>query len=506
MKRIFEDTQRESSQNSSTPEAPDPPASEELPGKKDCPHCGGLGYLRLDLPVGHPNFGKLQPCVCRQNELSKQVRDKLYSMSNLEELSHLTFENFDPAGRKGISLVESASLEEAYSQACEFARKLDGWLLLQGGYGCGKTHLAAAIANQVVALGVPTLFITVPDLLDWLRFAYNDPEVTFEQRFDQVRQAQFLVLDDFGTQNATAWAQEKLFQILNYRYINNLPLVVTTNLPLDEIEGRIRSRLQDTRKVRHVKITAPDYRLPVAGTSTPGLSTLPLLSDKTFGTFSLREDEVNKKVKITTILESEDKSGIISKKTQSVITTITKADLDLLNKAFHGAMEFADEPQGWIVFLGDSGSGKTHLAAAIGNYRVSSGFPALMVDVADLLDYLRATFNPNSVVKYDRRFDEVRTTPLLILDSFGAQRASPWAEEKLYQILNFRYNAKLPTVITSSLKLEEIEEGYPQILNRLLDSRLCKIYPLGMPAYRNFGSSRKGGRRKVNGKTRETKG
>jgi len=507
LKKIFADTQKESSPNSSIPEgSPERQASEELPGKKDCPYCGGIGLLRFDVPIGHPSFGKLQTCICRQSELSNEVRDKLYSMSNLVELSHLTFENFDSMGHKGVSPVESASVGEAYKQSCEFASNLDGWLLLQGGYGCGKTHLAAAIANQVVALGVPTLFITVPDLLDWLRFAYNDPEVTFEQRFDQVRQAQFLVLDDFGTQNATAWAQEKLFQILNYRYINNLPLVVTTNLSLDEIEGRIRSRLQDARKVRNIHILAPDYRLPSGETSTPGLSSLPLLSDKTFGTFSLREDELNQKVKVTTIIESEDKSGIISKKTQSVITTITKTDLNLLTKAFHGAMEFADDPHGWIVFLGDSGAGKTHLAAAVGNYRVSSGFPALMVDVADLLDYLRATFNPNSAVKYDRRFDEVRTTPLLILDSFGAQRTSPWAEEKLYQILNFRYNAKLPTVITSSLKLEDFEEDFPQILNRLLDSRLCKIYALGMPAYRNFGSSRKGGRRKSTNKGDEVKG
>jgi DNA replication protein DnaC len=45
------------------------------------------------------------------------------------------------------------------------------------------------------------------------------------------------VLDDFGTQNATGWAQEKLFQIVNYRYINKLSTVITTNLALDEIEA-----------------------------------------------------------------------------------------------------------------------------------------------------------------------------------------------------------------------------------------------------------------------------
>ena len=74
--------------------------------------------------------------------------------------------------------------------------------------------------------------------------------------------APLLVMDDFGTQNATEWAQEKLFQILNYRYINKLPLVVTTNLMLNEMEPRISSRLEDPEMVTRVNIMAPDYRRP----------------------------------------------------------------------------------------------------------------------------------------------------------------------------------------------------------------------------------------------------
>ncbi len=97
-----------------------------------------------------------------------------------------------------------------------------------------------------------------------------------KQRFNEIRNASLLVLDDFGTQNATGWAQEKLFQILNYRYINKLPLVVTTNLSLDEIEARIRSRLADRDLVTDVRIHAPDYRRPLDDTGHPELSSLDL--------------------------------------------------------------------------------------------------------------------------------------------------------------------------------------------------------------------------------------
>ena len=117
------------------------------------------------------------------------MRERLFRLSNLNELSELTFENFNPRGRVGLWPEQAASLERAYNHSRQYAQNLKGWLLLQGGYGCGKTHLAAAIANFAVSLGVPTLFITVPDLLDSPRFAYQDPEATFEERFEEIRNA-----------------------------------------------------------------------------------------------------------------------------------------------------------------------------------------------------------------------------------------------------------------------------------------------------------------------------
>jgi DNA replication protein DnaC len=57
-----------------------------------------------------------------------------------------------------------------------------------GRYGCGKTHLAAAIANHAIEAGVATLFLTVPDLLDWLRYAYSGVEMSFEERFEEIRE------------------------------------------------------------------------------------------------------------------------------------------------------------------------------------------------------------------------------------------------------------------------------------------------------------------------------
>ena len=401
--------------------------------------------------MGHPNFGRLEICVCRQRDVSQQVREHLYSLSHLDELKELTFESFRPRGQIGIGEKQAHSLEMAFNQANHYARSLNGWLLLQGGYGCGKTHLAAAIANFAVGMGVPTLFLTVPDLLDMLRFSYDSNDTTFENRFNEIRNASLLILDDFGTQNATGWAQEKLFQIINYRYINKLPLVITTNLSLDDIEARFRSRLSDRELVTDVRINAPDYRRPLDDTGHPELSSLAMMGSKTFGSF-------------------EDRTG----------EGLPPDSLKSLQKSLKAAHTYAERPKGWLVFLGGYGSGKTHLAAAIANYRAKLGDPPLFIMVPDLLDHLRATFSPNSNVAFDRRFDEIRMAPLLVLDDLGTQSMTPCVKEKLYQLFNYRYNAELPTVITTSDSLDEMD---PRIRSRLLDGKLCSIYAITAPSY-----------------------
>jgi DNA replication protein DnaC len=465
LRRIAAATSKESSPNSSNTEAEEFDRTAGLAGDPNCPFCGGLGYLRADLPIDHPDFGRLQVCTCRQARLSQQVHQRLFSLSHLDQLSHLTFDNFQAHGRLGLGQQQSASLEWAFNQSRHFAQNLQGWLLLQGPVGCGKTHLAAAIANFAVSLGVPTLFLTVPDLLDTLRFTYDDPEATFESRFEQIRGSVLLVLDDFGTQNATAWAQEKLFQILNYRYINRLPTVITTNLELVEIEGRMRSRLLDPELVTRVEINATDYRHPTDDTGHHELSSVEMLRDRTFGNWSDRRGE-----------------------------GLTASEMQSLEKAFQAAYKFAEDPRGWLVFSGPYGCGKTHLAAAIANYRASLGDPPLFVVVPDLLDHLRATFSPDSTVRFDRRFEQVRSASLLILDDLGTQAMTAWVREKLFQLLNYRYNAGMPTVMTTSDTLDEID---PRMRSRMLDKRLCTIYAITAPSFRgSLSRDRRSGTRR----------
>ncbi len=419
---------------------------------RNCPICEGMGFVHQDLPIDHPDFGKLIVCPCRQNKLLSSAQDKLFQSSNLDAFQDMSFDSFTAKGHVGMADNQIMSLENALRQAKSFAENPRGWILFVGNYGCGKTHLAAAIANEVVQRGVPTFFLTVPDLLDWLRFGYNNPDSSFEKRFEEIRNIDLLVLDDLGTQNTTEWAQEKLFQILNHRYTHNLPIVITSNLDLDSIEGRIRSRLKDPAIVTRCNITASDYRDTTSDHSQSELTNLHYHSERTFGTFSLRKDE-----------------------------KLDPAVLKSLDNAFKTAQKYAENPQGWLVLIGPHGCGKTHLAAAIGNYRVAVGDNPIFKPLPDLLDHLRATFSPSSPISYDKLFNQIRDTNLLILVNLDIQSATPWAKEKLYQLFDHRYYAKLPTVITTTSMLEEID---PRIRSRFLDGRVSKTCTIAAPAYR----------------------
>ena len=156
-----------------------------------------------------------------------------------------------------------------------------------------------------------------------------------------------------------------------------------------------------------------------------------------------------------------------------------------LKEAYRLALDFAKSPEGWLVFMGGTGCGKTHLAAAIVNYRYQIKKPAKFVVVPEFLDHLRSTFNPDSRVSYDQLFESVKKAPLLVLDDFGEQSTTSWAREKLYQVINYRYNARLATVITTRYSLEEIlEEIESSISSRLVDHKLSTPFNITAPDYR----------------------
>jgi DNA replication protein DnaC len=408
-----------------------------------CTVCGGAGFVRRVVRLGHPDFGRAFPCECTDDEEEDERLARLRRYSNLGSLSRLTFDNLSERGRS-----PSAQHQEVFSKAAASARRFaaepEGWLVLTGPSGSGKTHLGAAIAGRCVEEGRAALFMVVPDLLDHLRAAYQPAsDVGYDDLFEMLKNAPVLVLDDLGVQSSTAWAQEKLFQLINHRFNARMPTVFTTNLALSDFDSRLQSRLGDS-ELSQVHMLEAGGELEVSGLDALDLPHLRGMSFKGFN--------------------------------PDIVEVTRRDEARAIHHAHRESIRFAQDPKGWWVIAGETGRGKTRLAAAIANYVRESGTGVIFAVVPDLLDWLRVSFGPENATTFDEQFEKVRTVPLLVLDDLGAQSSTPWAQEKLFQLLNYRYNAALPTVITTNATVGQLET---RIRTRITDPEFSSILLMG---------------------------
>jgi len=448
MKRLDEILSKSRSNASSEATSAISSATADEPAAPACPICGGAGFVRRERPLDHPRFGRAEPCDCVLDEAEDVRRARLQRISNLGSLTRFRFDSLVPAGRDG----DSSWFRAAYDAALAYAADPTGWIVFSGGSGSGKTHLAAAIANARIELGEPALFMVVPDLLDHLRASYDaaDEEMGYEQLFEQVKNVPLLLLDDVDAASGTPWAREKLFQILNHRYNAELPTVFTCSVRPQQLDERLATRLVDERlSAVHILQGAAS-----GGYRQVGGMTRERLAEMQFRDFDLRG------------------AGLRSEERES------------LDGAFRAAMAYADEPTGWLVLQGANGCGKTHLAAAIANRALSRGTAVFFAVVPDLLDHLRASFAPGKEVGYDELFEQVRNAGLLVLDDLGAQATSPWAQEKLYQIVNYRTVSGLPTVVTTDQPIDQLQAAHPRIVARIADPHSGSVIAILAPHHR----------------------
>tara|TARA_Y100001960_G_scaffold223093_2_gene233449 strand:- start:3852 stop:5246 length:1395 start_codon:yes stop_codon:yes gene_type:complete len=403
------------------------------------------------------------PCHCQERVWGVKPSDRIREYSDLGPLDRLTFDTVELGTRDTYS--EPSSFRVAYHSAQQFVTNRQGWLVISGPSGTGKTHLAAAVGNALVDANEPVRFVSVPDLLDHLRSAF-DPAIgaQFDEIFMQAIEAPILILDDLGAQSSTAWADEKLDQILTHRYNRRLPTMITTGIKFEELNDRLRTRLGD-----------------------PYFSTVIDIKPGS-GTLDLRDTGLEPRLASAMKFDSFNTMGAAG---------ATTAQRRSLNEAHKAAKIFTEQPSGWLYLAGPTGVGKTHLAAAIVNESIAQGRNVLFKFVPDLLDNLRRSYGPTETKGFDHIFRQVRDIDILILDDFGSEATTAWAEEKLYQLIVHRHDSMMPTVFTSRTTLETINGPEPKnmsrysdaIISRLSDASVVAERYLSAPDYRHRGAS-----------------
>ena len=219
-----------------------------------CVNCRDAHFVHPLREDGKPDYTRVVSCECVREQIERERKQSLLRYCELPTgTAHLTLENFKV----------SPELQEAYDLAAQLAEGSGEvtWITLVAGADRGKTHLAIGICRRWLQRGTPARFAYVPLLLEELRRGFREEgDRSYEARFDRFLNVPLLALDDLGAEYRTPWVQEKLDTIIDYRLINGLPLVVTTNTPLDELPFRIASRLRRNPSSRVVVIDAPEFR------------------------------------------------------------------------------------------------------------------------------------------------------------------------------------------------------------------------------------------------------
>ena len=244
-------------------------ATSSKPDPIQCPTCKTTKYPYQPIPIIAPHIWRHTQCKCeiekeqqereREAAVARQERaERLYSKSGLSKrLMACTFESFEK--RPGTE----KALEAANRYAEMFTGKTEKGLLFIGGYGNGKSHLAAAICHELIKREVWCVFWTVPQLLARIRSTFNQGNQ--EQEADilrSLRSCNLLVLDDLGTEKVSDWVAETLFVIIDNRYQDMKPVIVTTNCSpkelAEKVGGKTHSRI--LAMTEGVLVKAGDYR------------------------------------------------------------------------------------------------------------------------------------------------------------------------------------------------------------------------------------------------------
>jgi DNA replication protein DnaC len=208
--------------------------------------CGGAGYFRRELPVGHPQFGKAITCQCTKDKMvrTEEYRDNLSTREQTFTLDNWVGRVQDP---------------QAWMHAQQAVAQGWGIFVFYGAVGVGKSGLLTGIVNEFLNRKVPALYKTTAGMLDELRASYETDE--YDYMMSELCGVKVLALDELWRHKPTEWAEEKLFYLLDerYRFFDRRLTVIATNAEPD-YNNALWSRFSDRVSSRVIHVKGGDVR------------------------------------------------------------------------------------------------------------------------------------------------------------------------------------------------------------------------------------------------------
>lgn len=173
----------------------------------------------------------------------------------------------------------------------------------------------------------------------------------------------------------------------------------------------------------------------------------------------LAEEQELRKQKIESILgKSGIKKRYLSRTIDSFfVTAENKRSFEVATDYIKNFREYFTQGKG-LYLEGPCGTGKTHLAIAIALAIINTGVPVICKTSIDILGDIKRCYERNSEVTEEEVLEAYKTVDLLIIDDLGKEQVTEWSVPVLYSILNERYEALLPTIITTNYNTSALAE------------------------------------------------
>lgn len=206
----------------------------------DCPICRGIGWIRVDVPIENPNFGKLQ--MCPNMDIYK-VYGRLLGLTEQEAL--LSWED--------LILVDNDA-RSAHLAITNTLNRGYGWVYLWGSYGRAKTIILKIAVAEALRKQKAGVYIRMAEFVDNLRLAFDDnnPNTSLVSRLDWWSKLPILAIDEVDKINLTGFAREKMFLLFDRRYedatLNKTGVtLLSSNLPPMALDPYLTDRIRDGR-------------------------------------------------------------------------------------------------------------------------------------------------------------------------------------------------------------------------------------------------------------------